>query len=119
MIFPAIKIFTTALIIFAITEISKRSVLLGAILVALPTISLISMFWIFSETKDVQKISDLSVSIFWMVIPTLPFFLILPVLLKNNVNFYLSMLIGCGIMVGLFYGMVTLLKRFGGYDLLG
>jgi F0F1-type ATP synthase assembly protein I len=119
MLFSAIKIFLTALIFFAITEVSKRSAILGAILVALPTISLISMIWIFSETKDVQRISTLSISIFWMVIPTLPFFLILPVLLKNNVNFYLSMFIGCGVMVALFYGMASLLKRFGGYDLIG
>ena len=56
MMFNIAKILISALIIFAASEIGKRDSLLGAIIVSLPMISLITISWIYFETKDIDKI---------------------------------------------------------------
>ena len=56
LMFNIAKILISALIIFAASEIGKRDSLLGAIIVSLPMISLITISWLYFETKDVDKI---------------------------------------------------------------
>jgi hypothetical protein len=49
------------------------------------------MMWLYIDTKDANKVSALASSVFWLVLPFLALFLILPPLLKHGLNFYLSM----------------------------
>lgn len=77
------KTLITALLIAGISEISKRHTLLASVLTALPITSILIFIWIYVEQKNVQKISILSNEIFYLVIPSLAFFLILPILLKR------------------------------------
>ena len=44
-------------------------------------ISIISMIWHYIDSKDIEKVKDLSISIFWMVIPSLILFLSIPILI--------------------------------------
>ncbi|MFZ4398435.1 MAG: DUF3147 family protein [Bacteroidales bacterium] len=69
-----IKLIITSAIIVAISEISKRSSLIGSILASIPLISFLAFIWLYIETKDVGKIAELSTNIFWLVIPSLSFF---------------------------------------------
>ena len=78
------KNFNIAFIILLAIEISNKSTLIAAIIIALPLVSIISLTWIWLETKDIEKISDLSTQIFWFVIPGLPMFLLLPILLSKG-----------------------------------
>lgn len=55
----------------------------------------------------------LSGSIFWLVLPSLALFLILPALLKHGVNFYLSMGISIVITALCYFALVALLTNFG------
>ena len=66
-----VKIVITTLLIVAISEISKRSTMIGAILASVPLVSVLAMIWLYQDTKDVTKISDLSIGIFWLVLPFL------------------------------------------------
>ena len=59
-----LKIALSALMIVAITEATKRLGFWGALLAALPVLSLISMFWIYWETKDTEKIGSSAKSVF-------------------------------------------------------
>ena len=68
MIYYALKVFISALLIVAIAEISKRSSLLGSLLASIPLVSVLAIIWIYVDTKDVEKISALSSSIFWLEI---------------------------------------------------
>lgn len=113
MLFYIIKLFLTSLLIVIITETSKKSSFIATIFAALPTISILSFIWIYFEQKDTNKIANLSSSIFWMVIPSLPLFLIFPVLLKKGLNFYISLLISCAITVLFYILFVWILKKFG------
>jgi len=44
-----------------------------------------------SDTGDVQKVSNLSSDIFWLVLPSLALFLVLPLLIKMGWGFWLSL----------------------------
>ncbi len=81
-----IKIIASALIIAGVAELGKKFTPIAAILASLPLLSILAMVWLYSETKDVQKIVDLSTNIFWAVLPSLIFFLVLPLLLKNGLK---------------------------------
>jgi hypothetical protein len=111
MAYYIVKVFITAILVVLISEISKRSSLVGAILASLPTVSILAFIWLYIDTKSVEKISELSIGIFWLVIPSLSLFLVLPLLLKSKVNFSASLIISCAIMVLLYFTMVFILKR--------
>ncbi|MBK8943639.1 MAG: DUF3147 family protein [Ignavibacteriae bacterium] len=107
-----IKILVSAFLIVAVSEVSKRSSLIGGILASLPLVSVLAIIWLYIETKDIQKISNLSTSIFWLVIPSLSFFIILPILLKTKLDFYLALVISIAIMIVLYYLMIFILSKF-------
>lgn len=113
MTYTIIKLVITALLIVAISEISKRSTLIGAILASIPLVSVLAMLWLYQDTKDVSKISELSISIFWLVLPSLALFIALPLLLKQGLNFYISLLISIGITATCYYLMIMVLEQFG------
>ena len=112
MMFNIAKILISALIIFVASEIGKRDSLLGAIIVSLPMISLITISWIYFETKDVDRIIAFSHGIFAMIMPSLSFFITLPYFLKK-INFIPSMFISISIMVVLYFGLSMLYKKIG------
>jgi len=60
------KIAVTTVLIVAISEIAKRSSLLGAILASVPLVSVLAMSWLYIDTKDVNKVSELASSVFWL-----------------------------------------------------
>ena len=80
-------------------KLGKRSNIFAVFLAALPLTSILAMIWLYRDTGDIQKIMDLSKGIFWAVLPSLLFFIVLPILLKSGLNFYLAMIFSCLIMV--------------------
>ena len=82
-----IKIIITASIVAIVSELAQRYTLWAALLASLPLTSVLAFIWVYVDTKDSSKIIDLSYSVFWLVIPSLAFFLILPFLLKQGVAF--------------------------------
>ncbi len=113
MTYYLVKIVITTILIVLISEIAKRSTFVGAILASVPLVSVLAMIWLYIDTKDVTKVSSLSVSVFWLVIPSLALFLALPLLLKQGLNFYLSISISIGLTVGCYWIMVSALDHFG------
>ncbi len=91
MIYAISKVIITSLIIVAISELSKRSAFFGALLASLPLVSILAMMWLYIDTRDVENVAALASRVFWLVIPSLLFFISLPFLLKKGMNFYLSM----------------------------
>jgi hypothetical protein len=107
------KLVVTAVLIVLISEVSKRSSLIGAILASVPLVSVLAMFWLYVDTKDAEKIASLSSSIFWLVLPSLSLFILLPVLLNKGTGFYLSMGSSLAVMIGCYFVMVVVLQRYG------
>jgi len=38
-------------------------------------VSVLAMVWLYIDTKDAEKVSDLATSVFWLVLPSLGFFI--------------------------------------------
>lgn len=109
----ATKILLTAALIVAVSEVSKRSTLFGGLLASFPLVSFLAMIWLYFDTKDTGKVAALSTSIFWLVLPSLVFFLILPPLLRLKLNFYLSFTLATTLMLVCYGAMIFFLKKFG------
>lgn len=110
MAFYLLKLLLSAAIIVAVTELSKRSSWLGGLLASLPLISLLSIIWLYVETKDVGKVAALSRDVFWLVLPSLPFFLVLPALLKRWT--FVPSLLGATLVMFAAYGVLALIQRW-------
>ncbi len=108
-----IKFLITALLIVAVSEIAKHSSILAAILASVPLISVMAIFWLYVDTGDPQKVSALARGIFWLVLPSLAFFLTLPALLKRGVPFYASLGLALVVTVLCYLMVILLLARFG------
>jgi hypothetical protein len=106
------KILLTAAVVVAVSEIAKRSSFWGALLASLPLTSLLAFVWLQLETGNSQGIANLSQSIFWLVLASLPLFLILPALLRAGWSFWPSLGSACVVTVGAYFGLVWVLGRF-------
>ena len=108
-----IKLILSAAIIVVVSEVAKRSTLIAAIVVSLPLITMLSLIWLYIDTRDLEKVSQLSISIFWLVIPSLSFLLILPQLLRYQLNFFLSIALSSAAMVVVYLATIAALRKLG------
>jgi hypothetical protein len=113
MAYYLLKLFLSAGIIVAVSEIAKFNVGLGALVKSLPLVSILAMIWLYVDTRDTSKIAELSVGTFWLVLPTLPMFLVLSLLLKHGWPFYPALGASLAVMVVCYVSAVPLLGRFG------
>ena len=103
----------SGLIVAAIALIAKKSPAAGALVASLPLISILGMLWLWRDTHDTALMANHVEATFWYVLPSLPMFLVIPVLLRNGVGFAMSLLIGCALTVVLYLGMIAIAARFG------
>jgi hypothetical protein len=109
----ALKVSLTVMLIIAVAEIGKRSSFWGAIIASLPLVSLLAFVWLYLETGNKESIAALSNSIFWLVLASLPLFLVLPTLLRNGWPFWPSLAVACAVTVIVYVVLVWLLERYG------
>ena len=110
----AIKVLFSALIIVAVTELSKRGgTFWGGLLASLPLISVLAFLWLYLDTRDSTKIAALSWSIFWLVLPSLTLFVALPLLLNRGIPFSIALPVSVALMVAAYLVTAEVLKRFG------
>ncbi len=93
MIFNIFKILITASIIVLAAEIAKRSSLLAGLIVSMPLITILTLIWLYWDTKDYKQVVELTNNTLLMIIPSLTFFIFFPILVKLNLNFSLSMFV--------------------------
>lgn len=109
----AINTLISALLIAAAAELSRRSNFWAALLISLPVSSIIALSIVYVQTHDLQKVTQLSYGIFWLVLPSLLLFLILPLLLRTGINFWFSMSLSCLALAISYLGYSFVLKKFG------
>lgn len=113
MLYYALKVAISAIVIVAITEIAKRSSGFAALLAALPLTSLLAFMWMHVEGVEPTRIAELSGQIFWLVLPSLLLFLLLPLLLKQGMGFWLSLALSVAATVGCYLALLPVLRKFG------
>lgn len=106
------KVVLSALIIAAISEIAKRSTAMGALIASLPLTSVLAMVWLYQDTKDPARVAALSGEIFWLVLPSLLLFLVLPVLIRRGVSFYPALALASACTVVGYAVMSLTIQRF-------
>jgi hypothetical protein len=109
----ALKVLITAVVVVAVAEIGKRSSFWGALIASLPLTSLLAFVWIYLDTGDTQVIANLSRGIFWLVLASLPLFVVLPALLTSGKPFWLSMAVATLVTAGAYLTLIRLLAHFG------
>lgn len=106
------KYLLTAAVVVLVSEFAKRSDRLGGLLAALPLVTVLALVWLHVEKQPAEKIANHAWYTFWYVLPTLPMFLVFPVLLPR-LGFWPTLLACVGLTVVCFALFALLLRRFG------
>ena len=107
-----IKTLISATIIVIVSEIAKRYTWTAAIILSLPLTSILAFIWLYWDTKDLQKVIELSYSTIVMTLPSFVFFITFPLLLKFKQNFIFSILVSI-ICTSIAYAIfMFLIKKF-------
>jgi hypothetical protein len=88
-----IKAGLSGIIVAAVSEIARRYPGWGGLVASLPLTSLLAMLWLWRDTNDPERVAELSMGAFWFVLPSLPLFLVLPMLIRSGVGFWVSLAI--------------------------
>jgi hypothetical protein len=112
-LYLVIKALLSGLVIAIVSEVAKRSPAFGALIVSLPLVSLMAILWLWHDTGDTSRIANHAEATFWYVLPSLPMFLALPLMLRNGVGFWWALLASCVLTIVLYFVTVLVAARFG------
>ena len=102
----------TAAVVILVSELAKRSDRLGGFVAAIPLVTFLTLIWLYVEHQPQEKIANHAWYTFWYVLPTLPMFLLFP-LLQARIGFWLALLASALITVACFAGFALALRRVG------
>ena len=84
MLYLVIKAALSGVIVAAVSEIARRYPGWGGLVASLPLTSLLAMLWLWRDTRDPERVAELSVGTFWFILPSLPLFIALPMLTASG-----------------------------------
>lgn len=113
MLYLVIKAVVSAIIIVIVSETARRNPDTGALIASLPLISVLGMIWLWRDTQDIERMAEHSGATFWYVLPSLPMFLLIPLLLKRGIGFWPSLVAGCVLTMALYSALVWAGPRVG------
>ncbi|WP_265570413.1 DUF3147 family protein [Sphingomicrobium nitratireducens] len=93
-----------------VVVVAKRWPSWGGLVAALPLTSILAMSLLYAETGDSERVAALSTSVLAFIIPSLPMFIAIPVMLRNGVTFWLAMtiaVVGTLVLYGLSFFMLS------------
>jgi hypothetical protein len=107
------KALVAGAMIAAIAEIGRRSPGAAALVASLPLVSVLGMVFLWWGRPDAENMARHAEATFWFVLPSLPMFLAIPAMLRAGVNFWVALVLGCALTVGLYLAMTGIGPRFG------
>jgi hypothetical protein len=113
MLYLVIKAALSGLIIAIVSEVAQRYPGWGALIASLPLVSILGMIWLWRDTGDPIRLADHAQATFWFVLPSLPLFLVVPMLLKRGIGFWPALAAGCLLTILLYVVMIGVLSRAG------
>lgn len=105
-----LKALISVAVMLAAVEIAKRSPFWGAVVIALPLTSMLAMLWLYWDTRDAARVSAFARDIFFLVPPSLLFFLPFVFESRTHWPFWLNFASGMMLAAGAMFGMRLLLK---------
>ncbi len=112
MIWIITKYLCTAAVVVLVSEVAKRSDRLGGLIAALPLVTVLALIWLHIEQQPETKIANHAWYTFWYVVPTLPMFLVFPMLLPR-LGFWPALLACVFITLVCFAAFAWIVQRFG------
>jgi hypothetical protein len=97
-----IKAAISGVLIAVASEVARRHAGFGALIASLPLVSVLGMIWLWRDTHDPVRLADHAAATLWYVIPSVPMFVLIPVLLRAGVGFWPALLAGCGLTIVLY-----------------
>jgi len=113
MLFLALKALISGVLVAAAGEIAKRYPGVGGLIASLPFVAMLAMIWLWRDTRDADRIAELSTGTFWYVLPSLPMFLLIPAMLKRGIGFWSALGAGCAVTFALYAAMMLIAPRLG------
>ena len=113
MAYLIVKALLSGIIVMTVSEIARRSPSIGGLIASLPLVSILAIIWLWRDTSDVERIARHTESTFWFVLPSLPMFLLLPIMLRHGIAFWAALGAGCFVTLILYAGMIWLLPKMG------
>ena len=109
----ALRALISGIIIAIVSVVSRRFPGLGALIASLPLISVMGMIWLWKDKPDVENMARHAEATFYYVIPSLPMFLLIPMLLRHGVGFGPALIAGCVLTILLYLLTVAFAARMG------
>lgn len=79
-----LKFVITVAVVLVASALARRTGWIGALVASLPLTSLLVLVWLYADTHDPLQVADLSMGIFWFVLGSLPFFVVLALGLRQG-----------------------------------
>ena len=108
-----LKAALSGLLIAVVSQLARRYPGFGALVASLPLVSILGALWLWKDRPDPANMAVHLEATFWYVLPSLPMVLVIPALLRAGLPFWLSLLAGCGLTVGLYLALMWLAPRIG------
>jgi len=108
----ATKYLLTAAVVVLVSELARRSDKLGALVAALPLVTLLTLIWLHVEGQGEARVANHAWYTFWYVVPTLPMFLAFPWLLPR-LGFWPTLLASALLTMLCFALFALVVRRFG------
>ena len=107
-----LKTLISAVLIAGASELARRSTVAGALLVSLPLTSLLAIGWLWHDTHDPARIAAFTTETLWLVLPSLLFFVVLPLALRFGMTFWPGFALAIGATVMGYAGTLALRGGF-------
>ena len=113
MAYLLLKALISGIIVALVSEIAKRNPGVGGLIASLPLISVLGMIWLWRDTHDPVRMAAHAEATFWFVLPSLPMFLLIPLMLRQGISFWIALAAGCALTIALYLATIWIGPRLG------
>jgi hypothetical protein len=107
-----VKYLITAALVVLVSEVARRGDRAGAFIASLPLVTVLTLIWLYVEKQPTEKLANHAWYTFWYVLPTLPMFLLFPLLLPR-IGFWPTLGASAALTIASFWLLAVPLRRFG------
>ena len=108
-----LRVGVSALLIAVASELARRQAWFGALIASLPLTSILAMIWLWRDGTEPAQIAAFATSIFWLVIPSLLLFIVMPLMLRSGFGFWISLGAGCAATLAGYAATLLALRAWG------
>lgn len=108
-----IRAIMTAALVLLIALVARKSPNLGGLIASIPLISTLGMIWLWHDTQDAEKVAQFSVSAMIYFLPSIPMFILIPLLLRQGFSFWPVLGLALGMTMLLYWLTSRIAEGFG------